>query len=281
MVEYNFLEFLNRTGKIRVVIGNGFDLYCGLHTTYSNYYCKYWKKYKTIQSAIGNSITNNIPIEFSDETLKTCNIWDVFFAMHSSEDPEKCQHKWCEVEKLILKSLLTVSEEAKETEVSLGGTKEIDDSSSSGGSIYRFIVGQQRTKVDKLIEDEHVKVKIRWPELKRYISGKLATNTGYEKVMVEFVQYRMKQKSFSLMNYYEFILDELNDFEKTFGDFVNSQIVDNSIHYSVNKIYINKVNDLLNLLCPPDSEKVFINEIPRHEIYIDSFNYPIRRCARC
>lgn len=249
MVEDSFFEYLSRTGKIRAIIGNGFDLFCGLHTTYSDYYCKFWKKYLSIQKAMDNYVYDNKEIDFSNEIIGSCNIWDVFFAMHSFKSPEKCMEKWCDIEKLILESLLSESEAINRNRTLL-----------EPSNIYLYPNDEKRHFSKK---DQHVSLKIRWPELKKIFPDKTKARSFFEKIMIIFIQNRMKQKGISSLNYYEFLLDELGDFEKTFGDFVNEQTINNNIYKS-------KVYSLLQLLCPVDYHET---DETWNKLHIDSFNY--------
>ena len=45
-------EFIKKLDKVKVILGNGFDLHCGLYTKYSDFYCKHWKKLHRIKKLI-------------------------------------------------------------------------------------------------------------------------------------------------------------------------------------------------------------------------------------
>ena len=233
MVENDFLKHLNRNGNIRVVIGNGFDLFCGIHTTYSDYYCKNWRKYISIQAIIDNYVNQNHDIDFSNNVVNSYNVWDVFFALHSDKDPRKCKQKWCDIEKLILASLIreksmTVSKEMKEI-----------------GSLSI----------------------IHWPDLKHYLNSKATHPDLRNRLMAEFVDNKMNQGGYISSDYYDFLLDQLHTFEVDFGRFISSQIMGslsnengNSLH--LNGCYYRKVKNLLKELCPLENT-----------IRVDTFNY--------
>ena len=66
----NKIEFINSLKNVKVVIGNGFDLHCGLHTTYSDYYCKNYKKYLYIQDLYKKyEETDIISLDFNDKKI--------------------------------------------------------------------------------------------------------------------------------------------------------------------------------------------------------------------
>ena len=230
----NKSDYVPSLKNTKLVIGNGFDLHCGLHTTYSDYYCKNWKKYRLIQKMYKSFINDNKKIDFSNEVVDSLNVWDVFFALNSSDNPYTCRQLWCDIEKLILSSLISI----KETE----NNKEL---------ITVALISC-----------------IHWPDLLKHVASNTLANNDADRFIIEFVSHIMNKLGFNVDKYYEFLLEQLNEFELSFGKFIYCQIHDSyleNINYGglfFNNVYLRKVKETLNDLCLPNSLTS-----------IDSFNY--------
>ena len=63
----NKSDFVKSLRKVKIVIGNGFDLHCGLKSSYEDYFDYYKHKYDYIKSWIkkysANSINVNILVD--------------------------------------------------------------------------------------------------------------------------------------------------------------------------------------------------------------------------
>ena len=103
---------LQKLKKVKVILGNGFDLYCGLHTSYKDYFRQCEKLYKTISSEAGEAaifLNKNYISKGKDANIHAClpaltqhNPWDVFFAL-SIED---CSNQvWRDIESEMFESL--------------------------------------------------------------------------------------------------------------------------------------------------------------------------------
>lgn len=230
----NKKEFINSLKNVKVVIGNGFDLHCGLHTTYSDYYCKNYKKYLYIQDLYKKyEETDKLSLDFNDEKINSLNSWDVFFALNSSKNPKECKQRWCDIEKMILASLYQYDE--------------VSDVNTTANSLYS---------------------KINWPTVNNCLAkDKLATN-HIDRFVVSFCKGKMNFCKYRASNFYQFLVDELKDFEKNFGNFIYYQLHDswyercNPGQVFLNTAYIKMAIDTLNELC---NEKNLVG--------IDSFNY--------
>lgn len=230
----NKIEFIKSLKNVKVVIGNGFDLHCGLHTTYSDYYCKNYKKYLYIQDLYKKyEETSKLSLDFNDKKIKLPNSWDVFFALNSSKNPKECKQRWCDIEKMILASLYRYDE----------------------GSDINIIANSLCSKIN-------------WPIINDcLVKDKLATN-HIDRFVVSFCKGKMESCKYRVSNFYQFLVDELKDFEKNFGNFIYYQLHNswyercNPGQVFLNTAYIEMAIDTLNELC---DEKNLVG--------IDSFNY--------
>ena len=171
--------------KVKLVIGNGFDLHCGLHTKYSDYYCKHVDDFLYINSLYDDYV--NSGHLFEDDKIKNLSVWSVFFALNSSKKPKENKRQWCDIEKLMLSSFL----------------KESDKKTNSG---------------TYLISNIH------WDSIKKRIGTNTSPNNHIERFVVDFVKFRMKLFNTHIDGFYRFLLNELKIFEHSFGEFVNNQI---------------------------------------------------------
>ncbi len=231
----NKAEYIKSLSKVKVIIGNGFDLHCGLHTTYSDYYCKNYKKYLFIQNLYSKyEETNELNLDFQDSKINLLNVWDVFFALNSSKNPKECKQQWCDIEKLMLSSLMPYEEPNKDTKTLALGLFS----------------------------------KIHWRLIAKYVSfNQLATNHT-DRFVVKFVKEKMDYKKIHYGDFYKFLLSELKEFEHSFGEFIYWQLhisYYERINYGrifLNVAYIEMAIDTLDELCNKDNL-----------VGIDSFNY--------
>ena len=214
--------FIKTLPKVKLVLGNGFDLHCGLYTRYSDFYCMYWKKFHYIKNLIKAFINSDEDFDDSIKELKNINVWDVFFAINSSDSPKENMHRWCDIEFLIKHSLT-------DTE------KELDKN-----SIFEFLLDGSQ---------------VNWPMVKRIIEHKSQNEHDSQGYIACFIDYKMKQCNWELGRFYAFLLSELKEFEKEFGDFIYWQLHygrHEEIHFGVinlNGLYIERAKYTLNCLC--------------------------------
>ena len=79
-------EFIKSLQNVKLVLGNGFDLYCGLYTKYSDFYCYNFNKFDTLLELF-KRYDKNDSCDFSELDLDNVSIWDIFFMLNSSENP--------------------------------------------------------------------------------------------------------------------------------------------------------------------------------------------------
>ena len=227
-------EYIKNLKKVKVVLGNGFDLHCGLHTKYSDYYCQNYKKFVFIQTEYKKYLNDDdYELDFNGELISQLNVWDVFFALNSSNNPKECKQRWCDIEKMMLRSL------SKNEKVE---TDEVDVITLS---------------------------KISWESIKECIVYGRQELNHVDRFVVAFCKLKMELKHVHPNDFYLFLLSELKNFEKSFGEFIYHQL-----HISwyercnygqstfLNGAYIDMAIDTLNDLCGEENL-----------VGIDSFNY--------
>ena len=221
-------EFVKTLKNVKVVLGNGFDLHCGLHTSYSDYYCANYKKYQFIEKLRKDYINKRvISFDFADLKICSINAWDVFFALdNKNKDPKECKKRWSDIERLMLSSF--------------------DDLTDDSGDPEAISMRMLTT--------------LKWKTILKCISIDIKTSNDDDNFMIEFVKQKMSFKRIYPDDFYQFLLDELKEFEKSFGLFVYCQIHDRYLEdvnygsrYFLNINYIEKAKDTLDMLCDNNS----------------------------
>lgn len=182
-------EFVKSLKNVKLVIGNGFDLHCGLHTKYSDFYCKYVDFYSRIRDLF-ESYKKTETLIFEQIDISSWTVWDVFFVLNSPKDPKTNSKKWCDIEKMMLSSLVRESDFKDKVEYA----------SLSLCSI------------------------IHWPTIKECVVRNLQATNHYDRFVVGFIKEKMKTNSLGSNSFYSFLLSELKDFEKRFGIFIYDQL---------------------------------------------------------
>ena len=70
-------DFVKSLKNVKLIIGNGFDLHCGLHTKYSDFYCKNIDKYQYISKKY-KTYKQTDEVDFKSDVSKF-SVWDIFF----------------------------------------------------------------------------------------------------------------------------------------------------------------------------------------------------------
>lgn len=232
----NKQEFIKNLKNVKIVLGNGFDLHCGLHSKYSDYYCQNWRKYFFIKDSFSKYKNNDIfDLDFNDKMVQSINTWDVFFVMNGPNDPRLLKSDWCDVERLLFSSLISYDEKLSSTD-----------------------------KIALALRSN-----IHWSIIHGLMfSNSLGTN-HIDRYIVEFIKNRSKFICFDYKDFYAYLLKELKDFEKDFGHFIYEQFHDpyfESCSYGTKKVfnseYSRNVNYTINELCDENNLTS-----------IDSFNY--------
>ena len=97
-------EAIHRLPKIKLVIGNGFDLHCGMHSSYADYFNSV-SHLNTAIEAWANGFNTYMSYLTSNDCLlfwrkmehfDIINVWDCFFFFRLNKDiPNK---EWCDIE---------------------------------------------------------------------------------------------------------------------------------------------------------------------------------------
>ena len=211
--------------KVLLVLGNGFDLACGLESSFKNYLkSEYYRAFRDCVSSVNKFITNTlasssvIPPQNTD-TLSTLfrklTFWDLYFAIPMVENFSDIK-LWYDFEKK-LRGFLTSIHTRGESEY-----LEIDTTSWS--------VAEQRVKREK--------------EATYYLALRL---------YLDFVTNSTGQKDLNRRKVYEVLFDDLKKYEGNFGKYISSQ---QTIHLD----YIVNAQSLIEkLLSDRDDELAYIN----------------------
>ncbi len=231
--------------KTRLVVGNGFDLYCGLKTKYSDYFSYNSFKnnlidewidkdqsqlfVKYISSPKDSEIRSRIQKAFAE--LDQVNAWDVAFTISSRLWLNENGKSWHEIESTMLMWLQ--KEEDEDGMRYLESFKVVYHALNQEEELYRLT--DELAFLAALIFKKH------------------------------------EEKPFSsIESFYAFLLDELILFERDFGKYINHQQFDDSgKNFNIitfNADYERACNEALQKLCPKDGL-----------IAIDTFNFGTMR----
>lgn len=254
-------ELVKNLKNIKLVIGNGFDLYCGMKTSYSNYFhacdCNHkilleWinsfdplmvKNYINFRKNIANR--NNFWVSF--DGFDKANFWNLFFFFVSKDNVQIDKWNWCDIETTMLEWLNSPND------------KNHKNTRKSLEYIFRILSND-------------------------YYPKDLEKGIFY---LTAFVYKKNDEKNFKdLDDFYNFLLLELNKFERGFGRYIHRlQIVDSFSYVSYTRFNIefnkNKQLDTLNKLgltsnyCSIDSfnfSSIYLTDDPKREFAINHIN---------
>lgn len=180
----NKYDYIHSLEQVKLILGNGYDLHCKLHSSYKDYLIKNRTLYKYIHSLIDEyKIAFNDEVYFlKNETFKkvdltNINLWDFIFALYDQyNNSSTC---WFDIEELIKKTL------------------EQKDVLSYGVS---------------------------FKEILNVIREKKKDGDFYSDICASFIINKSQlNKIYHTHNFYAFVLEELNDFEINFGLFIRRQ----------------------------------------------------------
>lgn len=235
-------EIINELKNVKLVIGNGFDLYCGLKTSYSDYFNNDSSKNKVLEDWY-NQFLNNVQtyLQFSlDEASKSdcwnssgafefANIWDFFFHVVSRNNESIDTWRWCDIESKILEWLYNSSD------------KNHSNSKANFKGIYEIIK-------HKRANSNH--------DLRMCYLATIIYKKHDEKKFLDETEF------------YDFLLQELKKFECHFGEYID-------------KLQFNSPYERFGVIAKNDAyfEKALctINELCNvsNLTSIDTFNYGI------
>lgn len=232
-------ELIQKLDNVKLVIGNGFDLYCALKTKYSDYFLHNASKNKILKQWIIDFASNvrsyadfvnktkersTLWVDF--EYSKEANFWDIFFFIISYEETEIENRTWYDIE-VIMESWLH-----NKYERGYSNNHSFDD-------VYEILKANKSTE-----------------------------NVDNDLLYLAAFCYKFNgEKEFKdKKEFYNFLLCELKKFEANFGKYIYSQQY-NDCNRSFGIIYgnvsfFNASKKLINSLCN-------VNNL----VSIDSFNY--------
>lgn len=236
MVKMDKQEYIKSLKNVRIVLGNGFDLHCGLHTKYSDYYCLNFKRYFFIKNKFkAYESTDVFDLNFKDKEVQIINTWDVFFILNGPDSPKDLRKNWCDVESLILSSLIdneTKANDIKSAVLRLGSV-------------------------------------INWNVIETFLTSGQTAQTHMDRSVIEFIKQRSKFLKTDYRKFFQFLLAELKQFEKDFGMFIYKQFHDNYLETCshnnkqfLNTYYLQDAVYTIDELCDENNLSS-----------IDSFNY--------
>lgn len=212
------LLFLKSLNDIKLILGNGFDLHCKLHSSYKNYYQKHkamfvgisgWLERYLDESLDGYCFFDNPVADEIDEHENT-NLWDYFFGILFAKN-DNVDYSWFDIERIIQISLMSDYPQ---------------NSIISWEHIFR-IYNSKLSCIDS------------YPECDAMCSVIHKLNSG--------------ERFASRESFYEFLLSELNKFESNFGFWIKDQHLNLSRDWLlkgyVNERYLGYAIDTINLLC--------------------------------
>ncbi|MCR5706309.1 MAG: bacteriophage abortive infection AbiH family protein [Acholeplasmatales bacterium] len=170
---------------VKLVLGNGFDLYCGLKTRYIDFFNAEKSKYEQIKKwcegfrilPYTHNIGNNNWVNWDsyNKLSEECNVWDIYFAIVVGEN----DYNWCDIETEMLTTLN----------------------------------GQNKVLKWKDVMDIALNITATWTE-----------NRGLAYRIAFYIVEKNYDIS-TEEKYYSFLLNELKKFEKRFGEFVNNELI--------------------------------------------------------
>ena len=217
-------EYIRSLDNVKLVVGNGFDLHCGLKTSYFDYIISRHEKFEKILKWYSDFENCRIfNINGHDDEGLNFNCWDIFFALNLIANKINKNTEWFNIEKLILSSLINESE----------------------------------VKLNFQLASVFMVSAIHWAKVEINVGKMNYALSSLEDFMCQFVKERMDFLK-SKTNFYPFLLSELKLFEVNFGNFVDSQIhnkymerTNYNIQHFLNEKYIKNFEESLEQLCDP------------------------------
>lgn len=185
--------------KVKLILGNGFDLQCHLKTSYSDYFLfdsskndalKNWVEIfeSKAEDYLSLQISNHKSVWRELKGFDYFNIWDILFYLVSFENKDICKWNWCDIESTIANCLSNYDSKNKE--------------------VFNFEL------VFKILNRKILPSEI---ENKRIL------------ILAGFIYKKNNEEVFfDRRNYYNFLLSQLKLFEINFGKYIYEQHFDDS-----------------------------------------------------
>lgn len=231
-------EMIKDLKNVKLVIGNGYDLHCGLKLSYAdffmrdadknNYFNKWLDEFKekiSLNAFTTEQSKEDVWVEFKN--IDKLNIWDLFFYIETKTTNQNNKEAWlwCDIETVMYNSLKSCN------------VKENDYISFNWEQVYKVINKEMQANF----------------------------NCFEVYVMAKVILEKRNMEGFKNADeFYYYILNELNQFEKEFGKFINKKRYPygNIFAKMPNSDFVNRSKMTLQELCNVDNL-----------VSIDSFNY--------
>ena len=209
-------DLVHELKRVKVIIGNGFDLYCGLKTSYYDFFKFCDQKYNSIFGWVDDmaNIYHSNPNLKKDIRLLYHSVpgadriscWDVFFTLFMDRVRN---YLWCDVEKEILDSLYLRDE----------------------GRAQEYMP--------------------HWEDVWEVVECNTVKDQGPGSAIMASVILNVASLPLRTREqFYEYLLSELHKFEICFGYFITKQhVIRGDLHYQFNLDYITSSQHLLSRLC--------------------------------
>lgn len=231
-------EMIKDLKNVKLVIGNGYDLHCGLESSYAdffmrdadknNYFNKWLDDFKekiNLNAFTTEQSKEDVWVEF--KSIDELNIWDLFFYIETKTTNQNNKEAWlwCDIETVMYNSLKSY------------------DSRECNTNLFR------------------------WEHVYKAITKKMPKEFKFWKiyVMAKVILEKRNMEGFkNIDEFYCYILDELNQFEKEFGKFIDKKRYPyrNFLTKIPNTDFEKRSKMTLQELCSVDNL-----------VSIDSFNY--------
>lgn len=231
-------EMIKDLKNVKLVIGNGYDLHCGLKSSYAdffmrdadknNYFNNWLDDFKekiNLNAFTTEQSKEDVWVEF--KSIDELNIWDLFFYIETKTTNQNNKEAWlwCDIETVMYNSLKSY------------------DSRECNTNLFR------------------------WEHVYKAITKKMPKEFKFWKiyVMAKVILEKRNMEGFkNIDEFYYYILDELNQFEKEFGMFIDKKryLYSNFLLKIPNADFEKRSKMTLQELCNVDNL-----------VSIDSFNY--------
>lgn len=231
-------EMIKDLKNVKLVIGNGYDLHCGLKSSYAdffmrdadknNYFNNWLDDFKekiNLNAFTTEQSKEDVWVEF--KSIDELNIWDLFFYIETKTTNQNNKEAWlwCDIETVMYNSLKSY------------------DSRECNTNLFR------------------------WEHVYKAITKKMPKEFKFWKiyVMAKVILEKRNMEEFkNIDEFYYYILDELNQFEKEFGMFIDKKryLYSNFLLKIPNTDFEKRSKMTLQELCNVDNL-----------VSIDSFNY--------
>lgn len=241
-------EMIKNLKNVKLVIGNGYDLHCGLKSSYGDFFMHDTDKYNFINRQLNDIkviiMKNNFNnIQFDEDfftelgKIDMLNVWELFFHMKAKIAGENNKEKmlWCDIETVMYKSL------------------DIHDDNVRNYDLFKWEYVYDA--FNKLLSKKSVNNGI--IPIKLY-------NWEVQAIAMVIIKKRNNEKFIDINDFYYYILKELKEFEKEFGEFISNQRSEkiNYLYKMPHPYFENRSKITLDKLCNLDNL-----------VSIDSFNY--------